>query len=138
MKIDLKILLKAMSFMFLPTLAVLLVVYFWFFNFAAFVAFVTASTGWAGFLRVVLMILEVVCVVLMYRYLYEEAEKAAELIKIDQELTATSDPGTISFSNRTTGRAALHDIGLNYNEAYMMGRKIVGDIRIYYFKPANS
>lgn len=136
MKIDLKILLKAMSFMFLPTLAVLLVVYFWFFNFAAFVAFVTASTGWAGFLRVVLMILEVVCVVLMYRHLYEEAEKIAKLLEVEEQLGA--DPAKVVFGNTVHGGQSLNNIGLDYHTQYKMGRKIVGDIRIYYFKPKES
>lgn len=75
-----KALIKALSFLCLPTLSVLLILYFWFLDFGRFTDFVTSQSGWAGVLRVALIIAELCLVYHMYCH-YNEIipnEKANE------------------------------------------------------------
>lgn len=59
-----KILLRAMSYMFLPTLAVLSIIFFYFFDFAKFVNFVTGEEG--SIIRVIIFIIELIFVAILY------------------------------------------------------------------------
>lgn len=69
-----------MSFMFLPTAAVLMVLFFWFFSISKFVDFITSQDTFASIIRIVMMALEIACVYHMYKY-YENEELAAEAKK---------------------------------------------------------
>jgi len=70
--ITIKVLLKAMSFMFFPTIALLTVIFCWFLNWTAFVSFITSQTDGAGALRLVMIFLEISLVVYMYNYYTKE------------------------------------------------------------------
>lgn len=74
-KMNLRILGKAMGFMFLPTLGVLLMLLVGFFDPIALWDFIKSSDGWAIFIRIVLFIAELVLVVVMYFYYLEEDTK---------------------------------------------------------------
>lgn len=70
---NVKILGKAMGFMFLPTFGVLLVLLVGFFDPIAMWTFIKSDSGWAIFIRVVLLIAEIALVLIMYfRYLEKE------------------------------------------------------------------
>lgn len=74
---NLKAAYRATGFMFLPTLAFLMIVFCWFFNWTAFVAFVTEQSGWAGFFRIVVLAIEVIVWYYFYsQYCEEESVKA--------------------------------------------------------------
>ncbi len=66
--INTKALIKAMQFLCLPTLSLLIIIFFWFFSWTDFIAFLTSKSGWAGALRVGVVILEVILVYYMYEY----------------------------------------------------------------------
>jgi len=84
--INTKVLLKAMSFMFLPTLSLLGIIFCWFLDWQAFIQFITAKTVGAGLIRLVMLGLEIALTYYMYKqYSKEEAQK--ELAKIDDETT---------------------------------------------------
>ena len=74
---NIKILLKAMSYMFLPTLAVLVMLLVGFFDPVAMWEFIKSNNGWAIFIRVVIFIIEIVCVVILY-YKYAEENSISE------------------------------------------------------------
>ena len=69
---------KAMTFMFAPTLSVLVIIFFWFFNLTDFVSFITSQSAGASTLRVLMMLLEVFFVCVLYKY-YEEKEFKEQL-----------------------------------------------------------
>jgi hypothetical protein len=69
--INYKVLLKAISFMFLPTISILFVVFIGFFSITDFISFITAKSGWAIFLRVALVLAEIIFVCLMYKHYYK-------------------------------------------------------------------
>jgi amino acid permease len=68
-----KILLKAISFMFLPTLSVLSLILIGFFSWSKFVTFITSDSGFAMFIRIALAIGELVFVYFLYEH-YEKQE----------------------------------------------------------------
>ena len=73
-----RILWKAMSFMFLPTLSVLCLLLVGFFDPIALWEFIRSNSGGAIFVRVILFIIEVTFVAYFYfKYLYEEEFEAA-------------------------------------------------------------
>jgi len=75
---NLKVLGKAMGFMFLPTLGVLLMLVVGFFDPIAMWNWIKSNDGWAIFVRIVLFLLETGLVVVMYfYYLDEETKKQA-------------------------------------------------------------
>ncbi len=69
--INYKVLLKAISFMFLPTISILFVVFIGFFSITDFISFITAKSGGAIFLRVVLVLAEIIFVCVMYNHYYK-------------------------------------------------------------------
>lgn len=69
--INYKVLLKAISFMFLPTISILFVVFIGFFSITDFINFITAKSGGAIFLRVVLVLVEIIFVYVMYKHYYK-------------------------------------------------------------------
>jgi hypothetical protein len=71
--INYKILLKALSFMFLPTLSVLSLILVGFFSWSKFVSFITSDSGFAMFIRIALALGEIFFVYLLYRH-YEKEE----------------------------------------------------------------
>ena len=74
---NIKILLKAMSHMFLPTLAVLIMLLVGFLDPVAMWEFIKSNDNWAIFIRVVIFIIEIVCVVILY-YRYAEEDSISE------------------------------------------------------------
>ena len=74
-QMNLKILGKAMGFMFLPTLGVLLMLLVGFFDPIMLWTWIKSPSGWAVFTRVVLFLLETGLVILMYFYYLEEENK---------------------------------------------------------------
>lgn len=75
--INTKVLLKAMSFMFLPTISLLGIIFCWFLDWQAFISFITAKTTGAGLMRLVMLGLEIGLTIYMYKYyleLWQEAE----------------------------------------------------------------
>lgn len=74
-QMNLKILGKAMGFMFLPTLGVLLMLLVGFFDPIMLWTWIKSPSGWAVFTRVVLFLLETGLVILMYFYYLEEDSK---------------------------------------------------------------
>ena len=74
-----KALLRAMSFLFVPTLAILSVILVGFFSWTKFVAFMTSSTTEAILVRVIMLISEITLVIIMYfHYIKEEIVKKSE------------------------------------------------------------
>jgi len=85
-KMNLKILMKAMSFMFLPTLGVLAMLLVGFFDPIALWDFIKGNTAGAVIIRVLLFIAELVLVGIMYeKYMGEEKEQ--NIIKSASSLT---------------------------------------------------
>lgn len=82
--INTKVLLKAMSFMFLPTLSLLGVIFCWFLDWQAFVEFITAKTTGAGLIRLAMLGLEIALTCYMYKY-YHKLEMEAELGKVKDD-----------------------------------------------------
>lgn len=76
---NLKVLGKAMGFMFLPTLGVLLMLVVGFFDPMAMWNWIKSNDAWAIFVRIVLFIAEVGLVVVMYFYYLDEEIKNAAL-----------------------------------------------------------
>ena len=74
-QMNLKILGKAMGFVFLPTLGVLLMLLVGFFDPIMLWTWIKSPSGWAVFTRVVLFLLETGLVILMYFYYLEEENK---------------------------------------------------------------
>ena len=75
---DLKILGKAMGFMFLPTLGVLLMLLVGFFDPIAMWTFIKSDSGWAITVRLIISLAEIILVAIMYdHYNTEEARKKA-------------------------------------------------------------
>lgn len=84
------ILLKAISFMLLPSLVILGVILIGFFNWTNFVNFMTSDSGWAIFVRLLMIVLELVLVCIMYQY-YDEKEKI-EIVKKNLKENPFSNP----------------------------------------------
>lgn len=75
---NLKVLGKAMGFMFLPTLGVLLMLIVGFFDPIAMWNWIKSDAGWAIATRIILFVVEIgLVVVLYYQYLDEEIKKNA-------------------------------------------------------------
>ena len=74
-QMNLKILGKAMGFMFLPTLGVLLMLLVGFFDPIMLWTWIKSPSGWAVFTRVVLFLLETGLVIIMYFHYMEEENK---------------------------------------------------------------
>lgn len=72
---NLRLILKAMSFMFLPTLGVLVILLVGFFDAAAMWDFIKSNNGWAIFVRVTLLLAEIILVIVLYYYYQEQEEK---------------------------------------------------------------
>lgn len=75
---NIKLLIKAMSFMFIPTLSVLLMLLVGFFDPIALWQFIKSDSGWAILIRVLLFVIEIGLVAIMY-YRYEEEEEMNKL-----------------------------------------------------------
>lgn len=67
-----RVLLKAMSFMFMPTLAVLVLLFLWFLDWTQFKAFITSNGAGAGALRIFMTFVEMVFIVVMYNHYLKE------------------------------------------------------------------
>ena len=74
-QMNLKILGKAMGFMFLPTLGVLLMLLVGFFDPIMLWTWIKSPSGWAVFTRVILFLLETGLVILMYFHYMKEENK---------------------------------------------------------------
>lgn len=70
-----KLLGKAMSFMFLPTLGVLIILLVGFFDPIAMWLFIKSNDGWAVFTRVVLLIAEIALITSLYFHYLEDYKK---------------------------------------------------------------
>lgn len=70
-----KLLGKAMSFMFLPTLGVLIILLVGFFDPIAMWIFIKSNDGWAVFTRVVLLIAEIALITSLYFHYLEDYKK---------------------------------------------------------------
>lgn len=67
-----RVLLKAMSFMFMPTLAVLVLLFLWFLDWTQFKDFITSNGAGAGALRIFMTFVEMVFIVVMYNHYLKE------------------------------------------------------------------
>ena len=85
-QMNIKILLKAMSFMFLPTFAVLLILLVGFFDPIALWTFIKSDSGWAITVRVLLFLAEIILVAILY-FDYLEKENQANLLKEVSDVT---------------------------------------------------
>lgn len=91
--INLKILGRAMGFMFLPTLGVLVMLLVGFFDPVAMWTFIKSDNGWAVFTRLFIFLSEAVLVYVMYSiYISEEKTKKLAL-ELGVELGDTSSIG---------------------------------------------
>jgi len=70
-----KLLGKAMSFMFLPTLGILIILLVGFFDPIAMWIFIKSNDGWAVFTRVVLLIAEIALITSLYFHYLEDYKK---------------------------------------------------------------
>ena len=86
---NLKILGKAMGFMFLPTLGVLLMLLVGFFDPIMLWTWIKSPSGWAVFTRVVLFLLETGLVILMYFYYLEEENR--NKLKSEYKIDSSSE-----------------------------------------------
>jgi len=68
-----KALMKALSFMFLPTLGVLLLLLVIFMDPITMVEWLFSDNGWAGFLRFVLLVAEITLIIILYNKHYRKA-----------------------------------------------------------------
>lgn len=85
-QMNLKILGKAMGFMFLPTLGVLLMLLVGFFDPIMLWNWIKSDSGWAVFTRIIIFILEVGLVTILYfDYLKKEIKENAKSIKGSEE-----------------------------------------------------
>lgn len=103
-QMNLKILGKAMGFMFLPTLGVLLMLLVGFFDPIMLWTWIKSPSGWAIFTRVLLFLLETGLVILMYfHYLKEENHN---------KYIAECDDVKVNRSNRKSvpGIDNMHDL----------------------------
>ena len=82
-QMNLKILGKAMGFMFLPTLGVLLMLLVGFFDPIMLWTWIKSPSGWAVFTRVVLFLLETGLVILMYFHYLEEENRSKYIAECD-------------------------------------------------------
>ena len=71
---NLKILLKAMGYMFLPTLCMLLMLLVGFFDPIKLWIWITSNSGGAIFVRLLMFILEVTLIVILYFYYLDKEE----------------------------------------------------------------
>ncbi len=88
-QMNLKILGKAMGFMFLPTLGVLLMLLVGFFDPIMLWTWIKSPSGWAVFTRVVLFLLETGLVILMYFYYLEEENR--NKLKSEYKIDSSSE-----------------------------------------------
>ena len=82
-QMNLKILGKAMGFMFLPTLGVLLMLLVGFFDPIILWDWIKSPSGWAIFTRVVLFLLETGLVIVMYFHYLEEENRSKYIAECD-------------------------------------------------------
>ena len=103
-QMNLKILGKAMGFMFLPTLGVLLMLLVGFFDPIMLWTWIKSPSGWAVFTRVVLFLLETGLVILMYFHYLEEENRSKYI--------AECDDVKVNRSNRKSvpGIDNMHDL----------------------------
>ncbi len=98
--INTKILLKAMSFMFLPTLCILFIIFCWFFSWTDFSAFITSQSTGASIMRIIMMILEVFLCYTMYCHYMAEYEVQQKKEKVKKFIL---DPDAESESYKEVG-----------------------------------
>lgn len=108
--INYKILLKALGFMFLPTVSVLSLILIGFFSWSKFISFITSDSGFAMFIRVTLAVAELIFVYLLYQH-YEKQEvinnaetSKGEIIK-DRKNDYYSEYTYFKNPNRQTGES---------------------------------
>ncbi len=82
--INTKILLKAMSFMFLPTLCILFIIFCWFFSWTDFSNFITSQSAGAAIMRIIMMVLEVILCAYMYQHYMDEYQKTQKKEKVNK------------------------------------------------------
>lgn len=113
--VNTQLLLKAMRFMLLPTLAVLSVVFFWFFNIHDFLSFITSQSFFASFLRIIIMILEIFCVYTMYGYYEDEEKKKTGKDLINNPAALMQEHSSVGVTGSTSVRDLLNgDYSDNY------------------------
>lgn len=116
-KIRPKALIKATSFMFLPTLSVMIVIFCYFLSWSKFVGFMTSDNGWASFLRVLMILAELVLVCIMYEA-YAKIEEAEERKKelteakadVDKPLVSVKRSTSLDTSFRYLGKTGYQDV----------------------------
>lgn len=121
--INMKALGKAIQFLFLPTLGLMLIVFFWFFNWGRFINFVTGEDGWSSFLRVFALILEFVSIIILYNY-FAKILKDENVRKgiIDDGIFSAKVPFKVSTNNEYIQRAFKEDMvidGKQYDPYYI-------------------
>lgn len=77
--INFRVLLKAMSFMFLPTLGVLLMLVVGFFDPVAMWNWIKSDNGWAIFTRIALFLAEIGLITVLYFYYFDKEKRDAIL-----------------------------------------------------------
>lgn len=112
-QMNIKILLKAMSFMFLPTFAVLLMLLVGFFDPIALWTFIKSDSGWAITIRVLLFLAEMILVAILY-FDYLEKDKQANLLKEVSDTTKVGEEKSIDRSDYVRNLFNYRDGGLSY------------------------
>ena len=92
--VNLRLLGKAMGFMFLPTLGILTALLVGFFDPIAMWTFIKSNDSWAIFIRLVILITEIVIVAIMYG-IYKSDEKTKGLLESQDGLTSK----TVAYNN---------------------------------------
>lgn len=115
--INYKILLKALGFMFLPTVSVLSLILIGFFSWSKFISFITSDSGFAMFIRVALAVAELIFVYLLYQHYEKE-----EILK---------NPDTIKTGNK------IKNSDYNSYEYNYFGMSTRGDSKFSSYKTSN-
>lgn len=126
--VDLKILGKAMGFMFLPTLGVLTMLLVGFFDPVAMWTFIKSDNGWAVFTRLIVFLIEVGLVTGLYHYYkYEERIKGYFKTKDSIQRERIDKDTTVRYMFNNQGYHDDHKIYRTEDDNIVLVERIKGN-----------
>lgn len=110
--INYKILLKAISFMFLPTFSVCFLIFMYFLNWNNFYTFISSQDVYSGIIRLCLLVLECIVVYNLYNYYLNKEKENFDIIKINDNVEL------ITIQTKKT-------------DSYMYVNDLIGELKTY-------
>lgn len=113
--INTKVLLRALGFMFLPTVSILFLIFCWFFNWSKFSDFVTSDTIGAAILRILMVASEIALVTYMYKFFLkkfndEEDEKNRQKQREENDKIARENVSNGEFGKLVRSSESGYDL----------------------------